>query len=372
MKKQIFPGVILSLLLGAVGVWTIASSYENFPKFNRYYKIGDYLQDVEEAMAENLPFSHEMSSLAVEIERKSGNKKFDDIFVGNDILIEDIGHPNKEQTRKNTETLLSFAENSRIPTYVMLLPTKCAIKQNEIPQSAPLFNQKQMIEQTYQQLLGKATVVDVYPALFSKFEQDLYYKTDPALTALGGYAVYEVLAQRMDNTPKPQEDFDIQYVAQDYYGRTYQRSRCQDVSPDRIALYRYQKSNKTYTVTHDEGYGYTYPELYPEQLTELGNLERVVLGGKSKKITIRTNLKNKNTLLIVGDSSILPVLPFLALHYSQICFVDTDMMSYDEIASLDCSGYQRVLISYSVDEFIHKASPQKLKALDTSSLQTQE
>ena len=367
MKKQILPGVILALLLGGTGVWTLCSSLDSFPKFNRYYRIQDYMTDVEQAMAENFPFSRELSELSMEIQRKGGARKFEDIFIGDDILIEDIGLPDEDKTLKNTQALQSFAENSRIPTYVMLLPTKCAIKQNEIPQAAPLFNQKQMIEQVYNSLLGKASVVDVYPALFSKYKQDLYYKTDPALTALGGYTIYEVLAQRLDNTPKPQEDFDIQYVAQDYYGRTYQRCRCQDVSPDRIALYRYQKSHRNFTVTHEQGYQYSYNTLYPQQMVDLGEIESVILGGNTGKLTVHSNLKNPNNLLIVGDGSILPVIPFLALHYSEITFLDTGLLSPEELYRVDCSQYQRILISYSVEEFIHGESPQKLSQLNMDS-----
>ena len=312
-KKKMLPGLLLALLLGAGGVWALAAG-EGFPHYNRYYTLGEYLKEVEQAMAENLPFSRQLSELAVQLKMAGGAKEFDGIFVGDDILIEDIGQPNQRQTEQNIQTLTRFSQSSRIPTYFMLLPTKCAIKQNELPTGVPLFNQKQFIEQTYNHLLGKATVVDVYPALFAKFEEDLYYKTSPSLTALGGYSVYEVLAQRLDNTPKPQEDFDIQYVTHNYYGLTYRRSTYQEISPDVIALYRYQKNNRTYTVTHNEGYSYSYDSLYPQQMMQLGEPMQVLLGGNTGDITIRSNLRNKNTLLIVGDDSILPVLPFLAAH----------------------------------------------------------
>ena len=289
-KKKMLPGLLLALLLGAGGVWALAAG-EGFPHYNRYYTPGEYLKEVEQAMAENLPFSRQLSELAVQLKMAGGAKEFDGIFVGDDILIEDIGQPNQRQTEQNIQTLTQFSQSSRIPTYFMLLPTKCAIKQNELPTGVPLFNQKQFIEQTYNHLLGKATVVDVYPALFAKFEEDLYYKTSPSLTALGGYSVYEVLAQRLDNTPKPQEDFDIQYVTHNYYGPTYRRSTYQEISPDVIALYRYQKNNRTYTVTHNEGYSYSYDSLYPQQMMQLGEPTQVLLGGNTGDITIRSNLR---------------------------------------------------------------------------------
>ena len=289
-KKKMLPGLLLALLLGAGGVWALAAG-EGFPHYNRYYTLGEYLKEVEQAMAENLPFSRQLSELAVQLKMAGGAKEFDGIFVVDDILIEDIGQPNQRQTEQNIQTLTQFSQSSRIPTYFMLLPTKCAIKQNELPAGVPLFNQKQFIEQTYNHLLGKATVVDVYPALFAKFEEDLYYKTSPSLTALGGYSVYEVLAQRLDNTPKPQEDFDIQYVTHNYYGPTYRRSTYQEISPDVIALYRYQKNNRTYTVTHNEGYSYSYDSLYPQQMMQLGEPTQVLLGGNTGDITIRSNLR---------------------------------------------------------------------------------
>ena len=365
MKYKVLPGLLLALLMGSAGVWALLSHAGAFPKFNRYYQLDDYLEDVEAAMQKSIPFSEELSSLAVTLKMAGGAKEFDNIFIGDDILVEDIGDPDQEQTEQNTQALNTLAENSRIPTYVMLLPTKCAIKQNEIPQVAPLFNQKQFIERTYNGLLGKVTVVDVYPTLFSKLEEDLYYKTGPHLTELGAYSVYEVLAQRLDNTPKPQEDFDIQYVSHDYYGQTYQRSTYINVSPDVIALYRYQKNNRNYTVTHNDGYSYTYDSLYPEQLLMLEDEMNVLLGGNTGDITIRSNLRTQNTLLVVGDDSILPVLPFLAAHYSQIRFVDLSDMSKEEIEQIDCGNYQRMLIAYSVDTFIHDADPAKMVYLDT-------
>ena len=131
-------------------------------------------------------------------------------------------------------------------------------------------------------------------------------------------------------------------------------------------MYRYQKNNRNYIVTHNEEYQYTYNTLYPEQMMEVGEDDlSVLLGGDTGDITIRSNLKNENTLLIVGDDSILPVIPFLAAHYSQIRFIDLEQMSAEEIEKIDCSDYQRMLISYSVDTFIHQDVVQKVVYLNT-------
>src|SRR5699024_6859538 len=136
MKYKVLPGLLLALLMGSAGVWALLSHARAFPKFNRYYQLDDYLEDVEAAMQKSIPFSEELSSLAVTLKMAGGAKEFDNIFIGDDILVEDIGDPDQEQTEQNIQALNTLAENSRIPTYVVLLPTKCAIKQNEIPQVA--------------------------------------------------------------------------------------------------------------------------------------------------------------------------------------------------------------------------------------------
>ena len=87
-KKKMLPGLLLALLLGAGGVWALAAG-EGFPRYNRYYTLGEYLKEVEQAMAENLPFSRQLSELAVQLKMAGGAKEFDGIFVGDDILIED-------------------------------------------------------------------------------------------------------------------------------------------------------------------------------------------------------------------------------------------------------------------------------------------
>lgn len=131
-KKKMLPGLLLALLLGAGGVWALAAG-EGFPHYNRYYTLGEYLKEVEQAMAENLPFSRQLSELAVQLKMAGGAKEFDGIFVGDDILIEDIGQPNQRQTEQNIQTLTQFSQSSRIPTYFMLLPTKCATNKMSCP-----------------------------------------------------------------------------------------------------------------------------------------------------------------------------------------------------------------------------------------------
>ena len=357
--------ILLLLALAIAGTFgNAARSGQSFPKYNRYYSLSDYVQEVESFFSHNFVLGDSLRGLAIGIKQLGGQQEFGQVYVGKDILVEDIGWPDQQQTDLNRQALETFLDRSPLPVSFLLLPTKCAIKQNEIDPAAPLFNQKQFIEQTYSQVVGKATVVDVYPVLFSNMDQYIYYRTDPGLTSLGAYYVYDVLAQRLGITrTRSQEEFSLQQVTANYTGRTYEAFPYAQVTPDVLTLYHYQKSGLNYTVTHNEDYSFTYSSLYPTHLKELDQVEQVLLGGNTGDLTIRSNMKTDNNLLIIGDSSILPVIPFLMTHYAEIRFVDLSQWREQEISQLELEDYQRVLLTYSVDTFIHQDGPQRLEHL---------
>ena len=82
MKRKILPGIILTLALGSVGVWALVTNTGSFPKFNRYYHLDDYLDDLETALSRSIPFSDNLSSLAIDLKMKGGAREFDNIFIG--------------------------------------------------------------------------------------------------------------------------------------------------------------------------------------------------------------------------------------------------------------------------------------------------
>lgn len=368
MTKHLTAMLILAIIIITLFSTFLNAYVENkdFPKYNRYYKIDEYLESVETFFSENFPFADDLRNLSVELQQKGGETQYNNVFIGNNILVENIGYPNQYQTSQNTQTLLSFLNRTKISTNFMLLPTKCAVKQNEVDKDAPLFNQKSFIEQTYNKILGKVTAVNVYPVLFSNMNQYTYYRTDPNLTSLGAYYVYSVLSERLGiNQPRLQQDFTIQHVGHDFYGKTYKKLPYKGVTPDVISLYSYKNSNRVYTVTHNKDYEFTYNTLYPTQLMELNGGLEVFLGGDTGDITIRSNAKTERSLLIVGDESILPIIPFLMAHYNLIRYVNLSKWQDENISDIKLDDYKQLLITYSVDTFIHSNNPSKLEKIKT-------
>ncbi len=362
MPSKRSPLILLLLFLFAIsgaigfGAW---QSREDFPKYNRFYFMAGYMADIEAFVQEQFPYGEQLENASVNLRMELGETKFDDIFIGDDILIEDIGQPDEEILLKNLNEVKAFCEaNTVTPVSVLYLPTKFAIKQQELPDNAEYFafNQKAFIEQSYAQLSGLATTVDAYSTLLANSDKYLFYRTDDELTGLGAYYVYAALIQRMGLSPLAQDQFTQQHVEHSYYGETYRSSSYKDVSPDIITLY-HPNNHESCMVTHYNDYKYSYNTLYPSHKEGLD----ILLGGNTGDISIASGQKRQRSLLVFGDSSCIPLLPLLSAHYYQIRFIDFAHWNDTVREELNADHYDQILLSYSVDSMIHDASVSQLQ-----------
>ncbi len=344
----------ISLIIGG-NSW---KNREDFPQYNRFYFMAEYMADIEAFVQDNFPYRQQLENSAVKLGMVFGEKKTDNIFIGDDILIEDIGQPEQEILLKNLREIKSFAQENSSPVSVLYLPSKYAVMQKELPEDAEYFafNQKAFIEESYKQLSGLATTVDAYSTLLSNSDKYLYYRTDDELTGLGAYYVYSVLVQRMGLTPLQQDNFDQRHVSHNYLGKTYEASSYKDITPDIITVY-YPTEQKSCMVTHYNDYRYSYNTLYPEHKDGLD----IILGGNSGDISISSGLKRQRSLLVFGDSSTIPLLPLLSAHYYKIRFIDFEYWNENALEDMDIASYDQVLISYSVDSLIHNSAPAQIE-----------
>lgn len=365
ISKRVTAVILLFLIFGislAIAVGSRLSGSE-FPKYNRFYYMEEYMSDIEDFVQENFPFAERLKNSSVQLQLLLGKKEHDDLFIGNDILIEDIEQPDANIMERNLQELQDFVEmETYTPISVLYLPTKYAIKQQELPDNAEYFafNQKNFIDKSYAVLSGKATTVDAYSTLFANNDKYLYYRTDPNLTGLGAYYVYSALIQRMGMSPLEQDEFDQQHISHNYYGSTFAASSYKDISPDIITLY-HPTNQSSVAVTHHNDYSYTYNELYPKHLMELSGDLSVILGGDSGDITIRSGLKRQRKLLVFGDESILPILPLLSAHYYEIRFIDFEHWNDTVLNELDVEEMDQILLAYSVDSLIHDPYPAQIR-----------
>lgn len=316
---------------------------------------GAYFDELDQFVAARLPMRTRLRQLGLGLGLFSGQTEQNDIFISKDGLIKNIDASGEARVDQNIRAILSFAAEVQIPTYLTLIPTASAILQQQLPPYAEIYNnQKQTIEDIYRQMSGKVTVADVYPQLYNKRAQYIYYRTENNLTALGGYYVYAALgAKLVGRDVLDFGQFDIAYLPGGYYGDLYQKSPYQGVRPDTLSMFRQAHNRQEYGVTHYAGdASKSYYTLYPLHLAELDLQMDIYFGGISAITDLHMSSPQRSrSLLIFGDKTALAYLPFLTCNYGRITLVDLFQLTPALAETIDPRDWDQILFAYSLETF---------------------
>ena len=362
MAKRISAVFFLTVIFSVfafLGVRLLGSRGDGLTVSLRSLVDGEFSTQLETFAAENIPAQSLLKQMAVSVRLAGGAAEIDGVLVGDTMLMKNIQPPDEAVTAANQRAILNFADQNDRPTYVMLLPTACAIKQQELPEYINLFNQRSYIDSVYTEMSGSVSVVDTYLKLLSGMEEYIYYRTTDNLTAKGGYLVYEQLGMRLGISPlRTLDQFDIDYSDDYFYGELYEQLPVDRIQPDRVLLYRFSKYRREYQVTHyDHGEARTYYTLFPEFTAQLSGYKGgndLILGGLSPVITLKSSTSSDNSLVIFADETVLSYIPFLLVHYSDIAIIDVEHATPEDLAAVKLEDYNQVLIGVSVDTFMHE------------------
>lgn len=370
MKKRLTAWVFI-ILLPLISVSILLSA-----QADDLYALAQSLPFPEEtaAVSEDLirdcfPNAQRFRDLYIELKVTGGARLFGDLILVENGLVEKLTPSSDTMIRRqNTNAILSFVEEGDTSAYLMLLPTAGAVCQDRLPQYMSIYNEKEYLESIGRQVSGQLNYVDVYLPLLYANEQYLYFRTDPRLTSLGQYTVYQTLASRLGFSPRGMGQFSLCRVPDEYYGPLYDRWGYGGIKGDVVTYYQSVSSGRFYTVTHRDGdQTQVYHTLFPTQAAVEGNLTAVILGGSSPMIEITAQgADSAPSLLMLGDEKTLGVLPFLAQHYQRITFCDFSLMTDEEIASVSADGYDHLLFAYSLDTYLNSVAPAKIALLDNS------
>ena len=347
----------VACMLGMLCIAFLAISYaaeQNSSLLPEWGEVrgGTYASKLEQGLKANFPYRQKLTQLALDLKLAGGQRVQNQIYINKEGLLRNTDPPNKKITDKNTQVIMRFGEEEGIPTYLMLIPTASAVKQQLLPNFAQTYNQSRFIEDTYNQMSGKVTTVDAYNALFNKREEYVYYRTENNLTALGGYYVYTALGKKMGIENSSLNHFEIQYATDEYRGDLFQRSPYKEVRPDTLALYCYTRYPRDYVVTHHVGGEIkTYHTLYPVHLQEMDREMNVYFGGVSSITDFQIASPYSTRLLVFGDKTALSYLPFVVNHYQQVTLVDLFQLSREQAEDVPVNEYDQVLFAYSLETY---------------------
>jgi len=328
-----------------------------FPRAIRVEEMysGRFSQNLEDYVRSNFPFLGYLNRINVTVRYYGGNREQNGVFIGEDILIKNVGPPPPGIVEKNNEAVLEFARDLRsrdIPFYFTLIPTSSGVLRQSLPSFAEVFDQRRFIEDVYSRMTGKMTTIDTFLPLNANRERYVFYRTENSLTPYGGYYVYEALAKRLRATDNPTfSTYNINYGDNFFYGDLFNLSPYQNVRPDVLVMFDYSRHAREYMVTHVNPEGVkTYHGLFPRHLEQPGSVTDIFLGGMSARIDIVTSAPFTRRLLVFGDRTALTYLPFLANHYQQITLIDLSW-ELTPFGVIEIEEYDQVLMAYSVETY---------------------
>lgn len=308
---------------------------------------GKFTQRVEDYVTDQFPFRDDWISLKARTELTAGKDSNNDIFLcGGDTLLETYTAPADEDLAFRMEAVNALADSAGVPVYFALIPSASELWGDLLPAGAPNDSQKATIDAAY--ALSQARTVDVYDAMQAHRDEPLYYRTDHHWTTLGAYYGYTALAEAMGFEPVPLTDYTETLVTDAFYGSAWSAAGFSWVPPDRISRYVPQGD----AVVTNYVSGQAEPgTMYDESKLEFLNKYPYFFGGNTPLLTIDTGNDQAPSLLILRDSYMDSLSPYLLAHFSQIHILDLRYYQTSLKAYLAAHPVDQILVCYNVKNF---------------------
>lgn len=310
---------------------------------------GQYTKDFEAYTTDQFTLRDEWITLKAASELALGKRQNNGMFLcDGGTIIEPYEAPEDGKLEANMEALNKLVANTDADVYFALIPGKSDIWAHMLPQNAPRDSEKAAIDYCYS--LSDAVNVDIYGKLEEHSGEYIYYRTDHHWTTLGAYYGFSALAESMGlDCPDISEYSGRETVSEEFYGTSWSSSGFSWVEPDSMEIF----------VTEPEGLEITnYPQgspvegqLYDWSRLEVKDKYSFFYGGNTPLLEIETGVEGAPSLLILRDSYMDSLSPFLLESYSRIHILDLRYYRASLSDYIAQNGFDDVLVCYSIDNF---------------------
>lgn len=298
----------------------------------------------------NFPLREQLTSLRTRLELFSGRREVDGVFVLADRLIENTPAVSEKAVAAATERISAFADRFDGTVSLMLVPTPASIHRDQLPAYADAAPQKAVIDRAYELLSEKVGAIDCYSALSAGRDMSLYYRTDPRWTSLGAYMGYNACSSPMGFTPIAMDRFDIVHISHDFTGSLADRLGI-SLTPDTIDIYSTPGSN-TNSMVIDIYNGEEWTQAAGLYAYDRLNEGYGIFPEADPFCMIQTGTAKAPRLLIIGDSHINALAPFLTTHYSTVALADLSLPESELRSLTDLGSYDQILFCCTLESFV--------------------
>ena len=318
--------------------------------FNSFIN-GDYTEKFESYISDQLPGRRLFVNAKFKIDMLLGKSEVNDVFIGKENqLMEDFHQSSNEQTDDKVLAINEFKklhENANVS--FMLIPTSAEILKEKLPRNAPVDSELEFMNYVQGNLNSNIKFISPYNALYENRDQYLYYRTDHHWTTKGAYIAYVEFCKTAGIEPKNEEEFNIQLVANDFYGSLTSKIGQRSGEGDNINVY-IPKENSEVVVNYVSEQRRS-SSLYNSASLDEKDKYQVFTSGNHPHINIKSLGDPKKKLLLIKDSYANSFLPFLTAHYGEIDVIDLRYYMDDVNKLMEEKGITDVLFLYNVNTF---------------------
>jgi len=283
------------------------------------------------------------------------------LFGDDDYFIETPDTTDKSIAENNIRAISDLNKLDNFSITTCIVPTAFEIHKDKLP----VFSYNQSIPELQKNIDSsfentKVKVADVTEVLRERKDDYIYYRTDHHQTALGSYLVYKGLGEHLEYEPYTEDSFEVNVLADDFYGTTWSKTMLSCIEPDKILSYRLMNSDTSCTVEYPMGNDESLNSFYDTQKLKTKDKYAVYLGGVHPLQVVHSKAKNDRKLAIIKDSYAHSLVPFLANHFREIHLIDMRYYSGNAVEYLNSKNISDVLILYNSATFMTDPSVAKL------------
>ena len=348
--------LVFVIFLGALFILHLAlpdkslsgrESLQTAPKFSFSALFsGQFTKQAEDYANDQFPFRDKWITLKARSEKLSGKAENNGVFLcADETLIEPFSAPAFSELQISLDAMNTLAQNAGVTVYFALIPTAAELWADKLPDGAPNDSQREVIDNAYAAV--SAEPIDMYAALAAHAGEPVYYRTDHHWTTLGAYYGYTAIAEAMNFVPLPLDTYTGTVVTEEFYGTLWSASGFSWVQPDSITAYVEQ--GDAIITNYPQGFPVA-GTLYDKSFLDAVDKYAWFYGGNTPLLTVETGNAGPK-LLILRDSYMDSLSPYLFAHFSEIHILDLRYYKASLKAYLDEQNFDAVLVCYSVKNF---------------------
>ena len=219
----------------------------------------------------------------------------------------------------------TIPQTSNFLNLIVPISTTFADIPREIYKEDNFFNLSQSsfvatVERQFDERVSNINIVNKIETAYDSGEY-VYFRTDSNWTSLGAYNGYLSFCEAKNIEPKPLDAFKKNELG-DFLGGFYRSTSSVSMynNPDDFICYSTESDVATKMTVYDNDMVFVDYNLCENGVGIEGKYN-VYLGRDAGRYSISTNSEG-GSILIIGDSSVAPLLPFIASHYKEIEFIN--------------------------------------------------